>query len=279
MSFSSFPFWSTSDINTLSSYKCIRLWKVGHSFEPHRLDSCISQAGAQHENHTWRHEGVGKSPESGSGPSRSCRHVVEIAMCPEMEKPGVRLLAVYMQEALQTRECRPQSASCGWMLIWAAGPALLAPALPLLPAFTAHTIEFRHLAQIEHLAFSGCSPAYPDHTDRLYHLHASALCSLCLGIFPLSPSSGPSHTLLLFSLQGHCWWCLLGKTGLSQWLGLISLSPGPQLLVSASLRPDSFYTDTCENGKVSGALWSGADSATSSPCSFEKWCSALFSSL
>ena len=178
MSFSSFPFWSTSDINTLSSYKCIRLWKIGHSFEPHRLDNCISQAGAQHENHTWRHEGVGKSPESGSGPSRSCRHVVEIAVCLEMEKPGVRLLAVYMQEALQTRECRPQSASCGWMLIWAAGPALLAPALPLLPVFTAHRIESGHLAQIEHHAFSGCSPAYPDHTDRLYHITPSRLCPL-----------------------------------------------------------------------------------------------------
>lgn len=67
----------------------------------------------------------------------------------------------------------------------------LAPALPLLPAFTARRIESRHLAQIEHPAFSGCPPAYPDHTDRLYHVTPSRLCPL-----PPLPWNLPSVSFL-----------------------------------------------------------------------------------
>lgn len=188
-------------------------------------------------------------------------------MCPEVEKPGV-LLAVCMQEELQTRECGPQSvrpvgrrssALQGqpfWHLLCRCSQLPLPvesspdtwPRLSTLPSLDAPLLI---------LTIQTDSTTSP--------LHASALC---FGVFRLLPPD--HHTPSLSSLRGHCRWCVLGKTGLSQWLGLISLSRGPQPLVSASLRPDSFYTDTCENGKVSGALQPGADYTTSSLCSFGK---------
>lgn len=100
---------------------------------------------------------------------------------------------VYAGGVADQRMWAPVCASCGQTLICAAGPALLAPALSLLPASAACRIESRHLAQIEHPAFSGCPLAYPDHTDRLYHVTPSCLCPLLWSL--LSPSSRPSYTL------------------------------------------------------------------------------------